>query len=81
SAGLQSLSKRTDLFFAPPTYAATQVNLDAYTLLNAYAEYRFFKNKFILFIDAKNLTDADFTEVYGYSTTGINASAGFRFNL
>jgi len=81
SASLQSLSKRTDLFFAPPTYAAAQVNLDAYTLLNAYAEYRVFKNKFVLFIDAKNLTDVDFTEVYGYSTTGINASAGFRLNL
>jgi vitamin B12 transporter len=81
SVSLQSLGKRTDLFFAPPTYASTQVHLDAYTLLNAYAEYKLFRNKFLLFVDARNLTDCDFTEVYGYSTIGINASAGFRFNL
>ena len=81
SVSLQSLGKRTDLFFAPPTYASTQVHLSAYTLLNAYAEYKLLKNKFLIFVDARNLTDADFTEVYGFSTMGINASAGFRFNL
>ncbi|MBC7936714.1 MAG: TonB-dependent receptor [Rhizobacter sp.] len=81
SVSLQSLCKRTDLFFAPPTYASMQVDLSAYTLLNAYIEYKLFKNKFLLFVDARNLTDAEFTEVYGYSTMGINGTAGFRFNL
>ena len=81
SVSAQMLGERSDLYFAPPTYAAVQVKLKAYTLLNAYAEYRLFKNKFTIFVDAKNLTDTDFTEVYGYSTLGINASGGFRFNL
>jgi vitamin B12 transporter len=81
SISAQTIGKRTDLYFAPPTYAATQVNLDSYILLNAYAEYKLLKNKLKLFVDARNLTDADFTEVYGYSTAGINMNAGFRFHL
>ncbi len=77
----QCLGKRTDLFFDPVSFAASQVNLSAYTLLNFYAEYKLLKNKFDLFIDAKNLTDEKFMEVYGFQTMGMNATAGFRFNL
>jgi vitamin B12 transporter len=81
NVSLLSLGKRTDMFFAPPTYMGKEVKLDAYMLLNAYAEYKLLKDKFAVFVNAKNITDADFTEVYGYSTTGINASAGFRFKF
>jgi vitamin B12 transporter len=81
NVSLQSIGKRTDLFFAPPTYASTQVDLEAYTLLNVYAEYKLLKNRLTFFIDARNLGDVDFTEVYGYSTMGINATGGLRFRL
>lgn len=77
----QSLGKRTDLYFDPFTYASSQVNLKAYTLLNAYAEYKLIGGKLRLFVDAKNLTDTDYTEVYGYNTPGININGGFRINL
>ncbi len=82
SVSAQSLSKRNDLFFNPnPPYAVEQVSLKAYTLLNAYAEYKLLANKLRLFVDAKNLTDEDYTEVYGYSTQGFNINGGFRFNF
>lgn len=82
SLGAQSLSKRSDLFFSPnPPYATIPVNLKAYTLLNAYAEYKLPGNKVRLFVDAKNLTDASYTEVYGYNTPGINIQGGFRINF
>jgi vitamin B12 transporter len=81
SVSAQSLGKRSDLFFAPPTYIGQQVDLAAYTLVNAYAEYKFLESKLKLFVEARNLTDADFTEVYGYSNAGINVTGGFRFNL
>ena len=81
SLSAQSIGRRADLYFAPPTYASEQVSLDAYTLVNAYAEYKLAKEKLRLFIDGKNLTNARFTEVYGYQTMGINVTAGFRFNL
>jgi vitamin B12 transporter len=77
----QSLGKRNDLYFGPPTYAATPVSLKAYTLLNLYAEYKVMNNRVRLFADAKNITDAKYTEVYGYATTGINVNGGFRINL
>lgn len=77
----QSIGKRSDLYFAPPTYAGKAVNLDAYIILNAYAEYKFLENKLRLFVDARNLTGKDFTEVYGYNSMGLNVTGGFRFNL
>jgi vitamin B12 transporter len=81
SLSAQSLGKRTDLYFDPFTYASSQVNLKAYTLLNAYAEYKLFGDKLRVFADAKNITDADYTEVYGYNTPGFNINGGFRINL
>ncbi|NII23958.1 TonB-dependent receptor [Pseudoflavitalea sp. X16] len=82
SIAAQSLGKRTDLFFeSVPPYGTIPVNLKAYTLLNAYAEYKLLDNKVRLFVDAKNLTDASYTEVYGYNTPGINIQGGFRINL
>lgn len=81
SLSAQSLGKRTDLYFDPLTYAQSQVNLTAYTLVGAYAEYKLLGSKLRLFVDAKNLTDTDYTEVYGYNTPGININGGFRINL
>jgi len=60
-------------------YAVPDVELKGYGLLNAYAEYKFKKN-FTFFIDAKNITNTKYTEVYGYSTQGSNAIAGLRFD-
>jgi vitamin B12 transporter len=81
SLSAQSLGKRTDLYFDPFTYASSQVNLKAYTLLNAYAEYKLIGDKLRVFADAKNITDTDYTEVYGYNVPGININGGFRINL
>jgi vitamin B12 transporter len=81
SLSAQSLGKRTDLYFDPFTYASSQVNLKAYTLVGAYIEYKFVGDKLRVFADAKNLTNTDYTEVYGYNAPGINVSGGFRINL
>jgi vitamin B12 transporter len=82
SASLQSLGKRTDLFFEPfPPYGTEQVNLNAYALLNAYAEYKFLSGKLRFFADVKNITDSKYTEVYGYNTTGLNINTGITIHL
>jgi vitamin B12 transporter len=78
SLSAQSLGKRNDLYFGATT---TTVNLKAYTLLNMYAEYKLLTNNLRLFADAKNLTDANYVEVYGYNAMGININAGFKINL
>lgn len=78
----QQTSERTDLFFNPDNFfAAEEVTLESYFLLNAYAEYRFLDGKLTTFLDAKNLTDADFSEVYGFAGLGFNVLGGFRFRF
>lgn len=78
----QQTSDRTDLFFNPENFfAAEEVTLESYFLLNAYAEYGFLNGKLIAFVDAKNLTDADFSEVYGFSGLGFNVLGGVRFRF
>ncbi len=50
SISAQSLGKRNDLYFGPLTYSRSiPVKLSAYTLLNAYAEYKLVNNKVRVF--------------------------------
>ncbi|WP_164714220.1 TonB-dependent receptor plug domain-containing protein [Chitinophaga rhizosphaerae] len=79
SLGVQRFGKRSDLDFSAAPAAI--VSLKAYTLLNAYVEYRFLNDKLRVFADAKNLTDTDYTEVYGYNAQGMNLQGGFRLSL
>jgi vitamin B12 transporter len=74
--------ERSDLFFNPDnSFAQEDVILDAYTLLNLYAEYRMLDKKLTIFGDVKNLFNTDFTEVYGFNTTGFAIKTGLRFNF
>lgn len=78
SAGIQSIGKRVDMDFG--TYPTSLVNLPAYTLWNAYAEYRFSK-QFKAFADFKNITNTDYVEVYGYSTQPASLQVGVSVNF
>lgn len=82
SASTQLIGKRTDSYFDPNTFVASQVELSSYALLNMYAEYKLLKNHMNLFVDAKNLFNrTNFYEVYGYGVQGINITGGVRFRL
>ncbi len=82
SIGVQNIGKRTDLFFQQlPPYGTEQINLKSYALINAYAEYKFLLGRLRFFIDAKNLTDTHYTEVYGYNTLGLNINGGINFRF
>jgi len=82
SLDLQIVGDRTDNFFNPANnFAAEEVLLSAYTLLNIYAEYQLIPNKLTLYTDIKNLTDTNFTEIYGFSTLGTFVQTGIRFDL
>ena len=80
---VQSFSKRQDVFFNPANfYAAEPVELKAYALWNAYAEYKLAQSGFVIFADVKNITNnTDYQEVYGYNVQGINVNGGIRFKL
>lgn len=82
STSIQFTGKRTDNYFNPVTFASSQVDLNAYTIWNAYAQYNIAKNKLSLFIDVKNIANkTNYYEVYGYNTEGFNVTGGLRFSL
>jgi vitamin B12 transporter len=82
NTSIQLTGKRTDIYTNPSTYLSSQVDLTAYTLWSAYAEYRFLKNKLNLFVDVKNITNkTNYYEVYGYAVQGTTCTAGIHFKF
>lgn len=82
STTVYNYGKRYDLAFDNnPPYGSMQVDLKAYTLWNAYAEYRLVKNRIRIFADLKNITNAKYQEIYGYGTMGTNITAGVAVRL
>lgn len=81
SANLKTFSNRSDLFFNSVTFDTEKVTLDSYALLDVYLEYKLSKGKIKLFVDAKNLLNQDYMEVYGYNTLKFNIMTGLNFRL
>lgn len=81
SVQASAIGKNTDVTFPPPTYAQKEVTLDNYVLVNLYAEYGLLNNRLKLFTDLRNLTDAQYQEIYGYNTPGFNVHGGVRFSF
>lgn len=81
STQVNSYAKRSDLYYDMSTYSQKPVTLSAYTLWNAYAEYAFVHGRIKFFADVKNITNAKYTEVYGYSTIGFNFTGGLRIKI
>jgi len=63
------------------TYKTKIVSLKAYQLLDFYTEYSLLKGKLKLFVDAKNLLNQDYYEVYGYSVLPVSVNAGVNLSL
>lgn len=80
SLQVSAFGKRSDVFYDPVTFARQDITLDAYTLVNVYAEYGVLK-KLKLFADLRNILDATYNEIYGYSTPRFNGYGGLRVQL
>ena len=72
--------ERTDITY-DNNFNEVAVKLKPYFLLNVYAEYPFYKKHFKAFVDLRNITNTQYSEVYGFNTLGFNAYAGLRFNF
>ncbi len=81
SVNLQWFGERDDKYFDNTTFATKTVTLDAYALVDIYAEYALLKNKLKVFVNARNITNTNYTEIIGYNTMGFNAYGGVRFKL
>ena len=77
---MTGVGKRTDLSF-DASFNQLEVTLPSYFLVNTYISYALPEKKALLFADIRNLTDAQFTEVYGFNTLGFNMQAGIRFSI
>ena len=72
---------RKDLFYNSDTFMNEEVDLEEYHLIDFYTDYAFLKGKLNVFVDAKNLLNQKYYEVYGYSPlpTSVNVGASIRF--
>lgn len=61
-------------------YGSSPVQMDAYGLVDLYAEYKFTPAS-RLFLDLKNITDTVYEDIRGYNTRRRNFVIGFRFAL
>ena len=80
SANLKTFGKREDRYFNLTTFTTDSATLDAYALLDVYAEYKF-GNHVKLFIDAKNILNQEYSEVTGYNTLGFNVNTGINLKF
>ncbi len=64
-----------------PRFMDAPLTLDPYTVFDLYGEYRFSK-KIRIFLDLKNLFNADYIDINGFTTRPVNFMAGvsFQFN-
>jgi vitamin B12 transporter len=87
SAGYQftkQLFVSTNIRFAgkryEPRFQEAPIPLDQYHVADLYAEYKF-NQKFRLFVDLKNILNAGYIDIYGFSTRRRNFMAGASIQL
>lgn len=70
------VGERPDVYF-DASFTQFSTDLDAYFLINAYAEYQLLPEKNLtLFTEVRNLSNTNFVEVTGFSTQGTTVRAG-----
>ena len=73
SIAARYISKRYDV----GGYAAADVGLKSYTLLNAHIQYKFSKH-LVIYADAQNIGNVAFQEINGYNAMGRMLMLGLR---
>ena len=59
----------------------TEVSLEPFSLLNFYVGHELLKDKLHIFLNAENLWNKSFTEIYGYTTRGRNFRMGMNLHF
>lgn len=81
STNVLAFGKRNDVYFDPVGFTSVYTTLKSYVLWDLYAEFGLLKRKLKLFVDIRNISNTDYTEVSGFNTLGFNGSGGVRFTL
>ncbi len=77
----QYVGSRTDRVFPPFPEPSYIVDLDSFSTVDLYFSKKIMKERVTLFLNATNLFNAEFTEVFGFTTRGRNLSAGLNLSL
>ncbi|MFM2359431.1 MAG: hypothetical protein RLY16_1424 [Bacteroidota bacterium] len=80
SLGFRWIDQRIDQYYNSNTFSTELVKLDAYHQLDFYLSYQV-KKTMKLFIDARNITNQNVVEVYGYNSRKFNAMGGLMLQL
>lgn len=81
SLSYQYNDDREDAFFNNTTFESESVNLKSYSLLDFYVSHSIIKNRMTLFTNITNILNADYQELYGYTTKGRNVNIGFNLSF
>ncbi len=81
SVNTRYIGDRTDYAYNPVTFSNDEVQLDAYFLLDVYAQYRVKDSGLVLFGQLNNLLGQTIIEANGYTGLGTTAKLGLRFDL
>lgn len=81
SINLQWFGERDDVYFDNTTFATKNVTLHDYALVDVYADYALLKSKLKIFVNARNITNTNYTEIVGYNTMGTNIYGGLKLKL
>ncbi|MES2274808.1 MAG: TonB-dependent receptor [Bacteroidota bacterium] len=81
SLNYRHYGQRYDLFYNSKTFGNELQNLNGYSMLDGYAEYSLIGKKLKAFVDVKNILNAKYAELYGYTALGTNFNAGLSFNI
>ena len=77
----QFTDDRKDAFYNNSTFLTEEVTLKSYSIMDFYISRKIAKDKLILFVNATNMLNEDFQELFGYTTRGRNINLGFNLSL
>lgn len=81
SLSYQFNDEREDAFFNSTTFESEVVNLKSYSLLDFYVSHKIINDKLMLFVNLTNIFNADYQELFGYTTKGRNVNLGFNLSF
>ncbi|NNL16963.1 MAG: TonB-dependent receptor [Flavobacteriaceae bacterium] len=81
SLSYQFNDDRKDVVFNNLTFINDSVILKRYSLLDLFISTKVMDDKIMLFANITNIFNAEFQELFGYSTRGRNVNLGFNLTL
>jgi vitamin B12 transporter len=63
------------------TFPASEINLNAFSIINFYISHSALANKVVFFAGIDNVLNEDFNELLGFVSKGRNVRLGFKLNL